>query len=87
VQLIEGLSTIDFLDFGRDRHQIVRYLPDEQDLNHIDKKWLCDVLYTVSIANDNSSDPKSKVKVWGESKSANLDKARVFAGTLMVWNI
>jgi hypothetical protein len=21
-------------------------LPDERDWNHIDKKWLCDVLYT-----------------------------------------
>lgn len=47
VPQIEGLSTIDFLDFARDKPQIIRYLPEEQDWNHIDKKWLCDVLYTL----------------------------------------
>jgi hypothetical protein len=26
---------------------LLRYLPDERDWSHIDKKWLCDVLYTV----------------------------------------
>jgi hypothetical protein len=24
----------------------MKYLPDESDWNHIDKKWLCDILYT-----------------------------------------
>ena len=43
VPQIEGLSTIDFLDFARDKPQLILYLPDEHDWNHIDKKWLCDV--------------------------------------------
>jgi hypothetical protein len=25
----------------------MRYLPDENDWNHLDKKWVCDVLYTM----------------------------------------
>ena len=24
----------------------MKYLPDEKDWNHLDKKWVCDVLYT-----------------------------------------
>ena len=25
---------------------MLKYLPDEKDWNHLDKKWVCDVLYT-----------------------------------------
>lgn len=46
VPQIEGLTTEDFLDFAREKPSLMRFLPDEEDLYHIDKKWLCDVLYT-----------------------------------------
>jgi hypothetical protein len=26
---------------------LLKYLPDESDWYHIDKKWLCDTLYTI----------------------------------------
>ena len=25
---------------------MLKYLPDEKDWNHLDKKWICDVLFT-----------------------------------------
>jgi hypothetical protein len=25
---------------------LLKYLPDERDWQHLDKKWVCDVLYT-----------------------------------------
>lgn len=46
VPQIEGLTTEDFLDFAREKPSLMKFIPDESDLNHIDKKWLCDVLYT-----------------------------------------
>jgi len=29
----------------------MKFLPDEDDWNHLDKKWVCDVLYTQDQAN------------------------------------
>ena len=26
---------------------ILRYLPDERDWVHLDKHWICDIMYTV----------------------------------------
>ena len=36
----------DFLKYARKKPALMRYLPDEKDWNHLDKKWVCDVLYT-----------------------------------------
>lgn len=44
---IEGLTVEDFLNYAKDKPNLLRYLPDERDWLHIDRKWLCDVLYTL----------------------------------------
>jgi len=46
VPQIEGLTVEDFLKHARKKPVLLRYLPDEKDWNHLDKKWVCDVLYT-----------------------------------------
>ena len=43
----EGLTTDDFLRFAKKDATLLEYLPDERDWLKIDKKWLCDVLYTL----------------------------------------
>lgn len=43
---IEGLTVEDFLKHARKKPVLLRYLPDEKDWKHLDKKWVCDVLYT-----------------------------------------
>ena len=46
VPQIEGLTVEDFLRHAREKPALLRYLPDDKDWNHLDKKWVCDVLYT-----------------------------------------
>ena len=46
VPQIDGLTIEDFLKLARKKPQLLKYLPDEKDWNHLDKKWVCDVLYT-----------------------------------------
>jgi hypothetical protein len=46
VPQIEGLTVEDFLKHARKKPSLLRYLPDEKDWHHLDKKWVCDVLYT-----------------------------------------
>lgn len=46
VPQIEGLTVEDFLKHARNKPALLRFLPDEKDWNHLDKKWVCDVLYT-----------------------------------------
>lgn len=43
----EGLAVVDFVNFSKDHPQCLTYLPDEQDWLHLDKKWMCDILYTI----------------------------------------
>jgi hypothetical protein len=47
VPQIEGLTVDDILDLFRASNRLIRYLPDERDWLHTDRKWLCDVLYTL----------------------------------------
>lgn len=47
VPQIEGLSVEEFLAYAREHSNLLKFLPDERDWNHIDKKWVCDVLYTI----------------------------------------
>ena len=47
---IEGLTVEDMLEFARTKQAVLRHLPDERDWDHIDRKWLSDVLYTVERA-------------------------------------
>ena len=50
VPQIEGLTTEDFLNYARRKPELMRCLPDERDWDKIDKKWVCDVLYTKDAA-------------------------------------
>jgi hypothetical protein len=47
VPQIEGLTSYDFLDYAKAHPRLLTYLPDERDWVHLDKHWICDVLYTV----------------------------------------
>ena len=47
VPQIEGLAVEDFLAFARAKPALLKHLPDEDDWGHLDKKWVCDVLYTL----------------------------------------
>ena len=51
VPSIKGLAIEDFLNHARGKPDILKYLPAEKDWNHIDKQWLCDVLFTIDTAN------------------------------------
>ena len=46
VPQIEGLAVEDFQKYAKTNPDILKFLPNERDWNHIDKKWLCDVLFT-----------------------------------------
>ena len=46
VPQIEGLTIEDFIKYARKDQVLLKYLPDEGDWHHLDKKWMCDVLYT-----------------------------------------
>lgn len=46
VPQIEGLTIDDFLKYARLKPSLLKFLPDESDWHHLDKKWVCDVLYT-----------------------------------------
>jgi hypothetical protein len=36
-----------FIRYARDKPHIMKYLPEENGWNHQDKKWICDVLFTI----------------------------------------
>ena len=44
---IEGLTSHDFLEYAQQRPGLLKYFPDERDWVHLDKHWICDVLYTL----------------------------------------
>ena len=46
VPQIDGLTIEDFLKHARRKTQLLKFLPDEKDWNHLDKKWVCDILYS-----------------------------------------
>jgi glycosylphosphatidylinositol transamidase (GPIT) subunit GPI8 len=50
VPQIEGLTVEDFLKHAKKKPMLMKYLPDEKDQVHLDKKWICDILYTVDTA-------------------------------------
>lgn len=71
VPQIEGLTIEDFLDFARDRPALVKYLPDENDWHHVDKKWLCDVLFTMA-----TNDFQAMVKEAIANRRTKLEQSR-----------
>ena len=46
VPQIEGLAVNDFLDYARNKSHLLEYLPVAKNWLHLDKKWICDQLYT-----------------------------------------
>ena len=44
---IEGLTVEDFLEHAKNKPQLLRYLPNERDWLHIDRQWVCDMLFTL----------------------------------------
>jgi hypothetical protein len=47
VPQIDGLTVEDFIKFAKAKPSLLKYLPDERGWNHLDKKWVCDILYTL----------------------------------------
>ena len=37
----------DFLNYARTRPALLKHLQDERDWVHMDKGWICDLLYTL----------------------------------------
>ena len=37
----------DFLIYAKKKPNLMKYLPDDNGWNHHDKKWICDVMYTI----------------------------------------
>ena len=51
VPQIEGLTVEDMLESSKGKAAVLRHLPDERDWDHMDRKWLADVLNTTDRAN------------------------------------
>lgn len=47
VPQIEGLTIENILESYKGNRLVLRHIPDERDWVHIDKKWLCDVIFTL----------------------------------------
>ena len=44
---IEGLTIKDFMEYAKNKPTMLKHLPDERDWVHMDRQWICDVLYTL----------------------------------------
>ena len=53
VPQIEGLTIDDFLKQAKKKANLLKLLPDERDWSHLDKKWVCDVMYSVDTQSVN----------------------------------
>ena len=47
VPQIEGLTIQDFLEYAKTKPDFLKYLPDTRDWVHMDRKFICDVMYTL----------------------------------------
>ena len=69
VPKIIGLTAEGFLTFARRNQDLLKYLPEEKDWNHLDKQWLCDILYilntdrTESMITNAKKDRQKKLEV------------------------
>ena len=84
VPQIEGLKVEDFLKHARKKPALMRYLPDEKDWNHIDKKWVCDVLYTKDQEGIQSMRLWQEEEAREEPRPDDRHEARVYTRTLEV---
>ena len=82
VPQIEGLTVADFLEYAKSHHEMLKFLPDPRDWVHIDKKWVCGVLYTLdppgiqTMINECMETRKIKVEL---SKHLNVNMRPEFA--------
>jgi len=51
VPVIEGLTIELILKYARSVEKVKKYVPDLKDWVHVDRKWLCDVIYTLDTDN------------------------------------
>ena len=51
VPQIEGLTVEDILAHAKTNPVLLKHLPDERDWVHIDRKWVCDVIFTLDRNN------------------------------------
>jgi hypothetical protein len=85
VPQIEGLTVSNFLEYARGDESLLKHLPDPRDWVHIDKKWVCDLLYTLDTAGiqqmitDCMETRKIKVEL---SKHLNINMKPEFAQAL-----
>ena len=47
VPQIEGLTVEDILELAEKHANTMKFLPDKRDWDHMDRKWLSDVMNTV----------------------------------------
>ena len=47
VPQIEGLTVEDMLTMCRAAPNLLKHIPDERDWEHMDRKWLSDMIYTL----------------------------------------
>ena len=50
VPQIEGLTVEDILGMYKAKPALLKHIPEERDWVHTDRKWLCDVLFTIDKA-------------------------------------
>ena len=85
VPQIEGLTVANFLEFAKNDPRLLKYLPDPRDWVHIDKKWVCDILYSLDqdgiqeMINECLETRKVKVEL---SKHLNVNMRPEFAQAL-----
>ncbi len=51
VPQIEGLTIDDILGLFQGNARLLKHIPDERDWVHMDRKWICDVLFTLDRNN------------------------------------
>ena len=85
VPQIEGLTIKDVLTFAKRNAQVLKHLPDERDWVHMDRKWICDVIYTLDKVNFQSlitkaaTDRKARLE---ESRNLVVEMRPEFAAAL-----
>ena len=75
----------DFLEYARKHPRLLEYLPDERDWVHLDKHWLCDVLYTLDEKGINDMIHTAEIirkKHLEKSKNLLVDMKPEFADAL-----
>ena len=51
VPVIEGLTIEKLLKYAEGVAKLKKYVPELKDWVHVDRKWLCDIIYTIDTDN------------------------------------